>query len=183
MKYTNHSKKIRIMDTNHNVLRVSFLLLLCISFTSLIAQKYFKIENLIEQQSNYALQDVGTGEPFHDGLAVIIKNGLWGAINTSGNIAIQPKYKSLSKFTSGTAIAKTDTGEGIINRNGTFILEPKYEIMRDNSHPGVYEINDKANERHGLFYNGRFVIPLMNIRYLDAHDFPFVSYTLPNNDM
>ena len=164
MKTTNCLKRILIMDIGHKVLSVCFLVLLCLSV---------KAQNL-----NYALQDVGTWEPFHEGLAVIYKNGLWGAINTSGNIAIQPQFKSLSDFSNGTAIAETKTGHGIVNRNGTFILEPKYEIRRnEEKYPDVYMIIDKESNRQGIFYNGRIVLPVI-YEFLMYYHFPFVHYKL-----
>ena len=110
------------------------------------------------QKMDYALCDVNTARPFHDGLAVFYKDGYDGVINTSGKVVIEPKFKSISDFYNGTAIATTETGDGIINRSGAFILEPVYSIMRfEEKHPGVYMVTDKATQQHGLYYNGRFI--------------------------
>lgn len=181
MKFSNHSKKDSYYGTIHNVLRVSFLSLLCICFTNLIAQSAYQIASMKANQSNYALYDVGTSQPFHDGLAVIIKNGLWGAINTSGNIAIEPQFKSLSEFANGTAIAETETGQGIVNRNGFFILEPKYVIIPGFGKPEAYTIMNKEKNKFGLFYNGKMVLPLSCPLCPNDYHFPFVDYYLPNN--
>lgn len=182
MKFTNQ-KKESYYGTKYNVLRVFFLLLLCICFTNLIAQSAYQIASMKANQSNYALQDVGTWQPFHDGLAVIIKNGLWGAINTSGNIAIEPQFKSLSEFANGTAIAETETGQGIVNRNGFFILEPKYGVYRvEEKHSDVYMITDKNSKKHGIFYNGRIVLPVECSQFPLYYNFPFVEYLLPNSE-
>ena len=182
MKDKNHSKGDYDWRVSNKVLKVSILVLLCISITSIKAQKYFNSSSLTEQQSNYALHDVGTSQPFHDGLAVIIKNGLWGAINTNGNIAIQPQFKSLSKFSNGTAIAETERGHGIVNRNGTFILEPQYDILPGFTKPDAYTIMNKEHNRYGLFYDGKMILPLI-CTFINDYLFPFVFYGLPNNEL
>lgn len=133
------------------------------------------------QKMDYALCDVNTARPFHDGLAVFYKDGYDGVINTSGKVVIEPKFKSISDFYNGTAIVTTETGDGIINRSGTFILEPVYSIMRtEEEHPDVYTVTNKETQQHGLFYNGRFVLPIAYTQYPNAYDFPFISYDLPN---
>ena len=77
----------------------------------------------------WALYDVkGTGE-FHDGLAEFYSNGLYGFINSAGEVAIEAKFKSVEDFEDGQAIVETESGIGIINRNGLFLLEPKYKRM------------------------------------------------------
>lgn len=129
------------------------------------------------QKMSYALQDVRSDNPFHDGLAVFYNDGYYGAINTNGQVVIKAQFKHLGDFVNGTAIAKTETGEGIINRNGTFILEPKYNISNYNlEHPDVYVISYKENNgKKGLFYNGRLVLPIECSSIMD-NTFPFVQY-------
>lgn len=173
MKYS----KLSVMDSyayiGYKVTIIGILVLLCLNVK---AQSAYQIASMKANQSNYALHDVGTNQPFHDGLAVFIKNGLWGAINTSGNIAIESQFKSLSEFTNGTAIAETETGQGIVNRNGVFILEPKYGIFRfEEKHPDVYLITDKNSNKHGIFYNGRIVLPMKYSQFPLYDNFPFVN--------
>lgn len=132
------------------------------------------------QKMNYALKDVSSNEPFHDGLAIFIgENHYRGAIDTNGKVAIRPQFKNLSNFANGTAIAETETGKGIVNKKGFFILEPKYEISNNNSdHPDVYKVSERGDSgKEGLFYNGRLVLPIECSYIYDAY-FPFVEYTV-----
>lgn len=165
MKTTNCLRRVLVLGTSHKVLYVCILVLLCLSVKA--------------QKMNYALRDVNSNEPFHDGLARFVTDGRWGAIDTNGKVAIRPQFKSLGNFANGTAIAKTETGEGIVNRKGAFILEPKYEISNHNSdHPDVYEVSEKGHsDKKGLFYNGRLVVPI-ECSYIYDFYFPFIEYTV-----
>ena len=134
---------------------------------------------VIAQKTEYALQDVKSNMPFHDGLAVFYEDGYYGAINTNGQVAIKAQFKHLGNFVNGTSIAETETGEGIVNRNGLFILEPKYNITNYNlKHPDVYTISYKGNrDKKGLYYNGRLVIPIECSSIMDDN-FPFIQYII-----
>lgn len=124
----------------------------------------------------WALYDVkGTGE-FHDGLAKFYSNGLYGFINSAGEVAIEAKFKSVEDFEDGQAIVETESGMGIINRNGLFLLEPKYkEIEKAEEAPGLYVI-ESAEGYKGIFFNNRLVIPPIN-SYGDfsTYYFPFIN--------
>lgn len=124
----------------------------------------------------WALYDVkGTGE-FHDGLAEFYSNGLYGFINSTGEVAIEAKFKSVENFEDGQAIVETESGMGIINRNGLFLLEPKYKrIKKAEEAPGLYVI-ESAEGYKGIFFNNRLVIPPIN-SYGDfsTYYFPFIN--------
>lgn len=68
------------------------------------------------QKIDWALYGVKSSSPFHEGLA-IFDEGFWGAINTSGEVVIQPKFWSMTNFLNGMSVVKTETGEGIITQN------------------------------------------------------------------
>ncbi len=126
------------------------------------------------QKIEWALYGVKSSSPFHDGLA-IFEEGFWGAINTSGETVIQPKYLSMSNFYKGTAVVKTETGEGIINTKGNYILQPTYHIIRNDKHPDVFEVYSVDRKNRGLFYDCNFILPA-KYEYVNSDNFPFVTY-------
>lgn len=124
----------------------------------------------------WALYDVkGTGE-FHDGLAEFYSNGLYGFINSAGEVAIEAKFKSVEDFEDGQAIVETESGTGIINRNGFFLLEPKYKrIKKAEEAPGLYVI-ESAEGYKGIFFNNRLVIPpISSDGDFSTYHFPFIN--------
>lgn len=136
----------------------------------------FSFHNLaLCQKINWALYGVKSSSPFHDGLA-IFQEGFWGAINTSGEVAIPPKFYSMTNFTNGTAVVKTEAGEGIINRNGNYVLQPVYgSISRDRKRQDVFEVRSLEGSKYGLFYDCKFVLPV-EYEYVNARQFPFVTF-------
>lgn len=136
----------------------------------------FSFHNLaLCQKINWALYGVKSSSPFHDGLA-IFQEGFWGAINTSGEVAIPPKFYSMTNFTNGTAVVKIETGEGIINRKGSYILQPVYgRITRNRKHQNVFEVKSLDGRKCGLYYDCKFVLPI-KYEYVNADQFPFVTF-------
>lgn len=109
-----------------------------------------------------ALEDVGTYEPFHDGMAVLYETRdgqrMYGAINANGEVVIEPKYDRLSQFCKGFAAAKFGDEHYIINRIGNVISGPYKDISVDTNN-GTFTVEDTQGQK-GLFDNGRLVIPL-----------------------
>lgn len=132
----------------------------------------------IGQNVKWALEGTITHEPFHSGLAVFYQdvNGksLYGAINTSGEVAIQPQFELLYKFYNGMAIAKQDGKYGIVSTSGYWILPPNYKSISFDEEHGFYTVRDDS-KAEGIYYNGQFVIPIRYKR-LYSHDWPFCSY-------
>jgi hypothetical protein len=62
----------------------------------------------------------GTG--FHDGMAAVEVNGLWGFLNTEGKLAIKPKYKTISDWSGGFATAETKKNIMVITADGSEII-------------------------------------------------------------
>lgn len=96
-----------------------------------------------------------TGE-FKNGLAAVLINGLWGFINTKGELVIKPQYEDrgeipsrrarwnetkqmyedqfsdwLYQFDKGQAWVQQNGRYGIIDTSGVFVVEPKYELVFD----------------------------------------------------
>ena len=64
------------------------------------------------------------------GLFPIKKDGLWGLIDQTGQIRIQPLYQQLSDVQFGTfIIAQYNNKMGIIDVKGNTIVEPSFEII------------------------------------------------------
>ena len=125
----------------------------------------------------FALQDVKSYEPFHEGLASFYdvgNTGLHGYIDASGRVVIEPRFKRAGEFIGGMAEVATETGNGLINRQGYFLLEPKYEyVIRDDENPNLFRVTDLSG-KSGAFFNGRFVVP---VEYETVStDYPFVYY-------
>ena len=139
----------------------------------------FSFHNLaLCQKINWALYGVKSSSPFHDGLA-IFQEGFWGAINTSGEVAIPPKFYSMTNFTNGTAVVKIETGEGIINRKGSYILQPVYgRITRNRKHQNVFEVyrawSDSAKSPLPKVKQKR-VITILEYCYIEAQNTKKIS--------
>ncbi|MDR0872079.1 MAG: WG repeat-containing protein [Prevotellaceae bacterium] len=132
---------------------------------------------MLGQNFEWALKDVKSSEPFHDGLASFYEyeSGLYGAIDRSGQVIIKPQFKSSFEFENGFAVVETETGKGIINRSGLFLLEPVYKYILPglNKIAGLYTIvNTEGKE--GVFYNNRLVLPVV-YKSIYTDDFPFIS--------
>jgi hypothetical protein len=58
----------------------------------------------------------------------IIENGLWGFIDKSGKVKIEPKFRSSGQFSEGLAPVRLNGTYGYINTTGDFIIQPKYDV-------------------------------------------------------
>lgn len=67
-------------------------------------------------------------KPFSNGLAGVKVKGLWGFIDTVGNVVIEPKFINIGNFNNlGLARAEIDGKWGVINKKGEFMVEPIYD--------------------------------------------------------
>lgn len=138
-------------------------------------------QSIYSYEPEWALYGVPTSCKFNSGLSVYSEkkevNGVnkyfYGAINTCGNVAITPQFERLSDFENGVAIAEIGGKEGVINTRGVFLAEPVLKsVRRIKEVEGAYELTSE-NGKHGLFYNGRVVIPT---KYDDiSMQYPFVN--------
>jgi hypothetical protein len=72
-------------------------------------------------------------ENFSDGLAPVKINNLWGYINQTGNIAIQPRFTVAWQFSNGRAVIQTKENRllGYINKSGDVVIPPSFEEVSD----------------------------------------------------
>ncbi len=67
---------------------------------------------------------------FHEGLAPLKHNGVYGFIAPDGVIRIKPDYLQVKSFHNGLAIVCHDEKWGIINRNGQWVIFPVHDFIR-----------------------------------------------------
>lgn len=102
-----------------------------------------------------------------DGMIRFRRNNLYGFYDTSGNIAIQPQYRTVSGFSNGLATVIVDFdsntfGYGFIDRNNNIVIEPKFQYAYAFSE-GTAIV--KNYDRLGMIdTNGNEVLP---IKYID----------------
>ena len=70
----------------------------------------------------------GLAPEFHDGLARVFRENLYGYIDYSGKYAIPPSYSYGSHFQNGYAMVEDkDSGKyGLIDKNGRYVISPEY---------------------------------------------------------
>ena len=113
---------------------------------------------------------------FHEGLAikskVIFRDGVKvGAIDTSGQLVIEPTFRILGNFSEGLAYAGDQHGLGYVDKTGKWVIEPKYQsageftdglanvVVENNKHgfidkTGNWVIEPKFNYNYGNFSEG-----------------------------
>ncbi|CAM4149161.1 WG repeat-containing protein [Paenibacillus alkaliterrae] len=66
-----------------------------------------------------------------DGLAAVMRDGLWGYINQAGSIVIDFQYEEALDFTDGLAAVKKEGQWGYIDRNGQVIIPIQYSAANE----------------------------------------------------
>lgn len=57
----------------------------------------------------------------------IIENGLWGYIDVSGKVIIEPKFRVAGQFSEGLAPVRLNGTYGYINSLGDFVIQPRFD--------------------------------------------------------
>ena len=71
-----------------------------------------------------------TAGEFSEGLARVKQNGLYGFIDTQGNLSIPCKYKDALRFNSGMAAVMDNDTWGFIDTKGTMIIPAEFDYIR-----------------------------------------------------
>lgn len=66
---------------------------------------------------------------FRDGKAVVVKDGLYGIINSAGEYVVYPKYEQISEIYDGGAVFKKDGLYGYMTANGAVVITPRFESL------------------------------------------------------
>ena len=69
-----------------------------------------------------------------------VKDGLWGYINTDGQVAIKPLYERAQSFFEGFAAVKHDGKWGFIDKNGLSIIPCEYDEVEQRFMNGKAEL-------------------------------------------
>jgi hypothetical protein len=112
------------------------IVMLCLSMTLFFVSCGSKINN--EQEDNGQ-----AGERMSNA-----KYGLYGFINTKGEIVIEPQFKEALEFSEGLAPVETSEGWGYINKEGRIIITPQFLAALKFSE-GLAAVQSKDNKLFG----------------------------------
>lgn len=65
--------------------------------------------------------------PFSEGLAAVRIEGLYGFIDTTGKVVIEPRFQSAGFFSGEYAEIRLDNASGVINRSGKLVVSPQFK--------------------------------------------------------
>ena len=99
-------------------------------------------------------------DEFSNGLAWVRKDGLWGAIDRSGNYVITPKFLAARDFDeNGFARVNINNQWGVINRQGKTVIPPEYKDIGLFTE-GVAAFQDWGTNLVGLISDtGKVILP------------------------
>ncbi len=60
-------------------------------------------------------------------LLPVLQDGRWGYIDTTGAIAVAPRFNRAFRFSEGLALVEADSGFGFIRGDGSFAVSPQFE--------------------------------------------------------
>jgi len=66
---------------------------------------------------------------YQEGYAQAERGGLWGFAGPSGEIVIQPIYRSVVSFTLGLAMVNLNGKLGVIRPDGKYLIQPEYDTL------------------------------------------------------
>ncbi len=84
------------------------------------------------------------------GLIAVKLDGVWGYMNTKGNLVIKPQFVRAHNFSDGLALVSLKGRYGYIDTTGKYIIKPKYPEATDFSEGLAFVSTDTS----GLLYVG-----------------------------
>lgn len=121
--------------------------------------------NVLDEKGNVIFKNKDYIGKFHDGMAVIAKtpdSGKWlyGYIDKSGRVIVEPKYESAGDFNNDKAVVKLEgNGYAVIAKNGSIIKHFDYYYVGDISE-GLLPFKEKEDSKYGFISDkGKVVIP------------------------
>ena len=64
----------------------------------------------------------------HCGLFLILQGGMYGYMNKSGKVTIEPRYEKAFDFSEGLAMFVEGAQWGVIDTAGNVVIEPAYTV-------------------------------------------------------
>ncbi|WP_295635378.1 WG repeat-containing protein [uncultured Intestinimonas sp.] len=114
-KYDNWNTLTQIVDGDGNIVTVS-----ADGFPDDIFEGYYSIDNHVyyrfDGRQAFDKEFTETG-PFHEGLAWVKQDTLYGYIDKSGAYVVQPQYMQASDFNNGRAFVANENGDVLILEN------------------------------------------------------------------
>ena len=103
----------------------------------------------------------------HVGLAAVKIKHVWGYIDMTGQLVIDPRYDDAGPFSDKRALVQENGKYGYIDRSGNMIIEPQLFEQAHSFRDGLALV--KINGKYGFIdTEGRFVI---DPEYDDARSF------------
>lgn len=133
--------------------------------------------NLTEEESLEAIKSLAKNigkyseiHNFHNGLAMVVRNGKYGFIDIKGNEVIPCKYDCLQSFSEGLSAVFKDGLMGFMNANGDIVIPCIYEGLANTKFSeGLASVC--VNEKWGCINSkGEIVIPFEYENFLEFHD-------------
>jgi hypothetical protein len=141
----------------------------------------------------FRMADVMNARRFSEGLAAFLDNKkrLWGFVDKSGKIVIEPQFKEVGDFSCGLAAAGSRDAYGFIDAKGKMVVEPHYNDAKFTfcSYEGLEHKRFTADGycivgtgswngvKLGVINNkGEFTIPLMKCRYIKEDNGGFIVH-------
>lgn len=81
----------------------------------------------INMQGEYKASGLDTFDSFSEGYGRIVKDGLYGFVDRTGNVVIKPTWDEAGSFHGGVARVLKNDKMGIINTDGQVVVEPQWD--------------------------------------------------------
>ncbi len=109
----------------------------------------------------YLLPVSGWTEEAASDLYPIREKGLWGYMNRTGEVMIEPQWLFAEAFSDGWAIVESDNGSGLIDTSGIYAIQPS-DCIRIEEYAHAYTVYDYELEGYGFFdkTSGFYQVPL-----------------------
>lgn len=117
------------------------------------------------------MQDWDYIEDFHEGLAAVRRDSLWGFIDEEGNVIVEPKFDYVHDFSEGLALVSLPGDSNphcYIDKSGKIVLKLTDASESFDFHEGVARAYDYLDLMGFVDKSGRWVIPP---RRWSCHDF------------
>lgn len=97
-------------------------------------------------------------DQFSDGFAAVKQDGLWGFIDTDGNVVVPLKYQEVFPYQDGLAVVRLGRLYGYVNSLGEEVIKPQYDLAESFSEG--YGIVSDGEKMGAINPQGDVVIPL-----------------------
>ena len=118
-----------LLRQRHHALARATLLCLALTFNThdaLAEHEWFDGCRLNEYGSSKCIEDFAEGLAAVKTVSNTYSNGLWGFIDKTGQMSIQPRFEKVQNFSQGLAPALTSGKWGYIDKTGQWVISPQF---------------------------------------------------------